>query len=73
MARLPLIYLTQYDFNRLTDRLEAYGAGGRRFGQREDELARARTVPPDEIPPDVVAMNSRVSCLKMRQPVGAEK
>jgi len=62
MSRLPPIYLTQDDFDRLTDLLEAYaaGAGGRRFRQLEDELARARIVPPGEIPRDVVTMNSRV-------------
>lgn len=62
MAPLPSIYLTQDDFDRLTDLLEAYAAGaeGRRFRQLEEELARARIVPPSEIPPDVVTMNSRV-------------
>ncbi len=62
MARPPPIYLSQDDFDRLTDLLEAYpaGAGGRRLEQLEEELARARVVPPDEIPKDVVTMNSRV-------------
>lgn len=62
MARAPTIYLTQDDLDRLLDLLEAYaaGAGGRRFERLEAELARARVVPPDQMPKDVVTMNSRV-------------
>jgi regulator of nucleoside diphosphate kinase len=62
MSRAPTIYLTQDDLDRLLDLLEAYaaGAGGRRFERLEEELARARVVPPDQIPKDVVTMNSRV-------------
>lgn len=42
--------------------LEAYaaGSGGRRFDALENELARAIVVPPEQIPKDVVTMNSRV-------------
>jgi regulator of nucleoside diphosphate kinase len=62
MAELPPIYLTQDDLDRLTDLLEAYaaGAGGRRFELLEGELVRAKVVPSDQIPGDVVTMNSRV-------------
>ena len=62
MAQLPPIYLTQSDLDRLNDLLEAYaaGAGGRRFELLEGELVRAKVVPSDQIPRDVVTMNSRV-------------
>jgi regulator of nucleoside diphosphate kinase len=62
MARLPPIYLTQSDLDRLNDLLEAYaaGAGGRRFDLLEGELVRAKVVPSGQIPRDVVTMNSRV-------------
>jgi regulator of nucleoside diphosphate kinase len=62
MSELPAIYLTQHDFDRLTDLLEAYaaGSGGRRFDKLENELARAVIVPHDQIPNDAVTMNSRV-------------
>jgi regulator of nucleoside diphosphate kinase len=62
MTEPPPIYLTQDDLDRLTDLLEAYaaGAGGRRFEHLEGELLRARVVPSDQIPRDVVTMNSRV-------------
>lgn len=62
MTRAPSIYLTQQDFDRLMDLLEAYaaGAGGRRFDQLEEELSRAKIVPPGQIPADTVTMNSRV-------------
>lgn len=62
MAELPLICLTQNDLDRLSDLLEAYaaGSGGRRFDDLENELARAIVVPAEQIPKDVVTMNSRV-------------
>lgn len=62
MAKLPSIYLTQDDLDRLLDLLEAYaaGSGGRRFDKLENELARAVVVSRDQIPKDVVTMNSRV-------------
>jgi regulator of nucleoside diphosphate kinase len=62
MAKLPSIYLTQDDLDRLLDMLEAYaaGSGGRRFDQLENELIRAVAVPRSRIPKDVVTMNSRV-------------
>jgi regulator of nucleoside diphosphate kinase len=62
MAAQPAIYLTQDDLDRLLDVVEAYsaGSGGRRFEQLEGELVRAVVVRRDEIPKDVVTMNSRV-------------
>lgn len=62
MSELPPIYLTQIDLDRLTDLTEAYaqGSGGQRFDKLEDELARATVVSRDQIPPDVVTMNSRI-------------
>lgn|SRR5690606_31196969 len=62
MAGNPTIYLTQNDLDRLFDLVEAYsaGSGGRRYEQLENELARAVVVPREEIPADVVTMNSRV-------------
>jgi len=62
MAEQPTIYLTQNDLDRLFDLVEAYsaGSGGRRFEQLENELARAVVVSRDQIPKDVVTMNSRV-------------
>lgn len=62
MAHPPSIHITRDDLDRLTDLLEAYaaGAGGRRFEQLEGELARAKVVPRDQIPKDIVTMNSRV-------------
>jgi|SRR6185437_1247989 regulator of nucleoside diphosphate kinase len=62
MTKLPSIYLTQNDLDRLTDLLEAYavGSGGRRFDRLEKELDRAVLVPREQIPNDVVTMNSRV-------------
>jgi regulator of nucleoside diphosphate kinase len=62
MTETPSIYLTRDDLNRLFDLLEGYaaGSGGRRFAQLENELVRAKVVPAEEIPKDVVTMNSRV-------------
>jgi len=62
MIKPPSIYLTQSDLDRLTDLLEAYavGSGGRRFDRLEKELDRAIVVPREQIPDDVVTMNSRI-------------
>lgn len=62
MSEQPTIYLTQNDLDRLLDLVEAYsaGPGSRRFEQLESELIRAVVVPRDQIPKDVVTMNSRV-------------
>ena len=59
--QLP-IYLTQADLDRLFDLVETYsaGPGADRLQQFERELVRAVVVPRDEIPADIVTMNSRV-------------
>jgi regulator of nucleoside diphosphate kinase len=62
MTELSSIYLTQNDLDQLSNLLEAYAArpGGGRFDKLENELARAVVVPREQIPNDVVTMNSRV-------------
>ncbi len=64
MADQPSIYLTQVDLDRLFDLVETYGPGAGpgadRLQQLESELVRAVVVPRDQIPKDVVTMNSRV-------------
>ena len=59
--QLPM-YLTQADLDRLFDLVETYsaGPGADRLQQFERELVRAVVVPRDEIPADIVTMNSRV-------------
>jgi regulator of nucleoside diphosphate kinase len=58
MADLPQIYLTQNDVDRLLKLVESQP--GKRFEKLESELVRAKVVPREEIPEDVVTMNSRV-------------
>jgi regulator of nucleoside diphosphate kinase len=58
MAEAPQIYLTQDDMDRLLQLIEAYP--GKRFDRLEAELLRAKVVPREKIPQDVVTMNSRV-------------
>lgn len=58
MVGLPHIYLTQDDMDRLLTLVDAYP--GQRFEKLEAELLRATVVPREEIPGDVVTMNSRV-------------
>ena len=62
MADQPSIYITQADLDRLFDLVETYsaGSGADRLQQLERELVRAVVVPRDEIPKDIVTMNSRV-------------
>jgi regulator of nucleoside diphosphate kinase len=57
MADLPQIYLTQEDLDRLLSLIEKQPD---RYEKLENELARAQVVPRNEIPKDVVTMNSRV-------------
>jgi regulator of nucleoside diphosphate kinase len=57
MDEQPTLYLTQDDLERLSQLLDAQGG---RFAALEGELARATIVPREEIPRDVVTMNSRV-------------
>jgi regulator of nucleoside diphosphate kinase len=58
MAGAPQIYLTQEDMDRLLVLIEADPS--KRFERLENELLRAKVVPRDEIPQDLVTMNSRV-------------
>jgi regulator of nucleoside diphosphate kinase len=58
MADLPQIYLTQNDLDRLLALVDAQP--GERLEKLENELVRATVVPREEIPADVVTMNSRV-------------
>jgi regulator of nucleoside diphosphate kinase len=58
MAELPQIYLTQPDLDRLMKLVETHP--GQRLAELERELVRANVVPREEIPEDVVTMNSRV-------------
>lgn len=57
MADLPQIYLTQEDLDRLLKLVEL---PGNRWEMLERELVRATVVPRENIPADVVTMNSRV-------------
>jgi regulator of nucleoside diphosphate kinase len=57
MAEQPSLYLTQGDLERLSRLLDAQSG---RFAKLEGELARAKIVPREEIPHDVVTMDSRV-------------
>lgn len=58
MAELPQLYLTQNDMDRLLGLVEAQPGKG--LEKLESELVRANVVPREEIPDDVVTMNSRV-------------
>ena len=58
MADLPQIYLTQNDADRLLKLVESQP--GKQLEKLEGELVRANVVPREEIPEDVVTMNSRV-------------
>lgn len=60
------IYITQLDLERLKMLVAEVRSEGRNsayLGDLEEELDRAVIVEPEEIPPDVITMNSRV-CLK---------
>jgi len=58
MANLPPIYLTQDDMDRLLKLVESQPGKG--LAKLENELLRASIVPREQIPEDVVTMNSRV-------------
>jgi regulator of nucleoside diphosphate kinase len=58
MTEAPQIYLTQDDMDRILALVESYP--DKRFEKLENELLRAKVVPRDEIPQDLVTMNSRV-------------
>jgi len=56
------IYGTRFDFDRLSKLIEGtqlWSSKDREYlGQLEEELDRAHVVAPEEIPPDVITMNS---------------
>ena len=58
MTLTPQIHLTQVDMDRLLALIES--SPGERFERLEGELLRAKVVPHDRIPGDLVTMNSRV-------------
>ncbi len=61
------IFLSEFDVQRLkeTIREAEYSAyrGSRYLANLRNELERARVVPPQEVPPDVITMNSKVRLL----------
>jgi regulator of nucleoside diphosphate kinase len=63
-STLPELQITEQDMQRLRKVVENHADG--RLGEAaealEYELDRARVVPQDRIPPDVVTMRSRVLC-----------
>lgn len=63
------IYFTEYDFDRLTELLESTSKGQRReqnhLDTLQNEIERAIVVRPNDIPPDVVTMNSTFSLMDM--------
>jgi regulator of nucleoside diphosphate kinase len=63
----PELHITQQDLDRLSEVVEQYGDGPlRRAAQAlETEIERARIVPQDRIPPDVVTMRSRAVCVDL--------
>jgi transcription elongation GreA/GreB family factor len=71
MADLPQIYLTQTDMDRLLKLVDAQP--GKRPEQLERELVRASVVPRNEIPEDVVTMNSRAWSSKTRLPANGAR
>lgn len=58
-ADLPAITVTRFDLERLERLLDRVGGGGN-LDLLKQELDRAEVVEPEDVPPDVVTMNSRV-------------
>ncbi|OKL41666.1 nucleoside diphosphate kinase regulator [Pontibacter flavimaris] len=58
-----IIYLTELDYKRLVDLIQAHRQGNApaaNIGKLGEELKRAKRVPSEEIPANVITMNSRV-------------
>ena len=53
------IYITQLDMNRLRSLIESMKSSREDLKTLGAELDQARVVPPSEIPPDVITMNSK--------------
>jgi regulator of nucleoside diphosphate kinase len=64
---LPELHVTQQDLDRLSEVVEQYSEGphAKAAEALEVELERARIVPQDQVPPDVVTMRSRAVCLDL--------
>jgi regulator of nucleoside diphosphate kinase len=60
MNNRPDIVISSVDADRLEKLLEALPAGAAGKAELEAELARARIVDPEDVPPQVVTMNSTV-------------
>ena len=64
LTDMNTIYLTELDYKRLIDLIQVQrqgnGAAAATIGKLGEELKRAKRVPSEEIPADVVTMNSRV-------------
>jgi regulator of nucleoside diphosphate kinase len=56
---LPPLIVSRFDLQRLERLLERQGSGGN-LDLLRAELDRAEVVEPEDVPPDVVTMNSRV-------------
>lgn len=66
-AALPDLQITEQDLDRLSEVVEQHGDGPLRRAAEalEAELERARIVPQDRIPSDVVTMRSRAVCSEL--------
>lgn len=65
MARKRTIYITEFDLNRLNKLIEMFeddpGMRDKKYIEElDDELRRAKVVPPKSVPGDVITMNTRV-------------
>lgn len=64
-----VVFITEFDRKRLLRMLDEMRCAdpkrARDLDDLEEELEQARTVPPREVPPDVVTMNSRVQLLDL--------
>jgi regulator of nucleoside diphosphate kinase len=64
----PTIIITEADQNKLSRLIAAGGRSSRLRNEAhglEEELARAEIIPPAEVPPDVITMNTRAELLDL--------
>lgn len=59
---LPSILVSSQDLARLEALLDSPAFSKHTADALSDELGRARVVPPDQIPGDIVTMHSRIEC-----------
>jgi len=65
MSQSPSITLSSRDFDRLEALLEAPQWQNHPTAQAlRDEMSRAQVLPPDQVPADLVTMNSTVTCVE---------